>query len=160
MMTIHDNRATNMNERSLFLVSTSIFNKYKAELRASFAGIEQGYFLYIKGEDNTCDDCKETKVRGVLEYDGYWVVAVDEWDLFGSMTNTYTHRAILTTPQNFAIAGRANQLANQYSGMGMEIIQRLGAPYQGKVYMNAAFEMGTAIVDKTHMVMASEYTQL
>lgn len=150
-----DKRSTTLDQRSTFYVTPSVFNKYLSDLETTYTNIPQGYHLMIKGSDNTCDDCATMPAIGVLMYRGHWVVCMDEWEELGDMTGTYIHRAILAVPKVFAVAGNANQLANQYSGMGMEIIQRLGSPWQGKVFMNAMFEMGFAIVDQDLVINAS-----
>ena len=161
-MILNDGGKNAMNDggRSMILVSTSIFNAYKRELRESFGNIPQGYYLFTKGADHNCDTCPPMQQNGALEYDGHWIVCMTEWDTLGSYTCTYYHRAILTVPRIFAIASRANQLANQTNGMGMRIVQKLDAPDNGKVYMNAAFEFGTAIVDPDYIVNACDYELL
>ena len=159
-MQIHDKRASRNAGRSFLLVSRSVFAKYKADIIATYGNIAESYYLFTGGEDHNCTTCPQSKVRGVLEYDGHWVICMDEWDMLGNMTNTYTHRAILTVPRVFAIATKSNILGNQYGGMGMTILQRMGAPYMGKIFLNAAWEMGAAIVDKDFIINASVTVQL
>lgn len=159
-MRLYDNRATSPEGRSAIYVSRSVYQKYFDDVIAQNGNIPETFYLFLQGEDG-----KHIRQRGVLEYKGHYVVEMDEWDMLGDMTNTYTHRAILTVPRNFAIAATANRLdadglANQYNGMGMEVIQRLGAPYQGKVYMNAMFELGTALIDQDYVINASETVSL
>lgn len=135
--------------RPMILVDPSIFNKYRDEIINDFSNIPDTYTLFLQGEDGA-----RFPQRGVLMYDGYWIVSMDEWDLFDELTGTKTYRALLTVPGNFAVAYDVPDLA-QFSGMGMRINQRLDAPYQGKVFMDTTFKVGTGLIDPKLMAYAA-----
>lgn len=151
-MKLLSKRASSADGKPIILVSASIFARYENELRENFSNIDAGYYLTIDGSNSRCMNCPPGIAAGVLKYKGFWVVCMDEWDSLGDMTSTYTHRAMVVVPQIFVVA--SDVTLQPYSGMGMEINQKLLAPDNGKVFMNALFEMGVGILDPEYIVNA------
>jgi len=71
-----------------------------------------------------------------------------------SITGATSHRAALIAPGLFGIA-YSGDVAQQYSGMGLKVIQRLEAPYQGKIYLETTLRAGAAIADTDFVVYGS-----
>jgi len=141
-------QATGGNDRPLLLVSPSIYNKYRDELINDYNTLPEAYTLQLTASDG------RFTAPGVLMYDGFWVVRMDEWDLFDEITGTKTFRCLLTVPGNFAVAYDVPSL-NQFTGMNMRIVQKLDPPYNGKVYMHTNFKVGAGIIDTELMTMAA-----
>jgi len=141
--------------KSILLVSPAIFEKYEDELTTKFDTIPQQYAYYLDGRFAQAVGVDNSGVvDGVLKYKGHMVVCMDEWDSFDKITGTKTFRAIAVTPGNFGIAYDVADL-QQFNGMGLRLLQRLEAPYQGKVFMDTTFRTGVGLVDKDYIVNAS-----
>lgn len=139
----------------LMLVSRSIFDKYEAELMSEWNQIPELFYRYYSGDWCAINGCSPNEpIPDVLKYKGTTVIAMDEWDLIDTYLGVTTHRAMLTVPGNFAIGFDVPSLA-QFNGQGMRITQRLMPPYQGKIYMDTTFKVGTGIIDPDFMGNAS-----
>lgn len=129
-------------------VTTGIFNRYKEQLTQMYTAIPQGYMLMIEGEKG------QFKMRNVLEWDGYIVVAAPEWDSMFAYTGITPHIAMMTAPGVIGITGDV-PASKQFDGMGLVVTQRLGAPFKGKTYFENTFRAGSAILDHNYVVYAS-----
>lgn len=135
--------------RPIFLLSTSLFNAYREHIRTTYTGISEGYRFLLFGKDGV-----STRMQNVLDFDGLPVVHWDISTTFDSIVGSTSHRAALIAPGSFGIAANID-LASQYSGMGLKIIQRLEAPYQGKIYLDTTLRAGMAIADQGFVVYGS-----
>lgn len=137
------------------LVSRSIFDAYKKELLQTWGKLDVMFYYTYNGKFCSKLGCIEgEQVPNVLNWDGHPVIAMDEWDLFDEMTGMISHRAILSIQGNFGMIYDVPAL-DQFGGMGLRINQKLEAPYQGKIFMDTTFEMGTAILNTDLMTSAS-----
>ena len=93
-------------------------------------------------------------MQNVLDFDGLPVVHWDASTSFDSIVGSTSHRAALIAPGSFGIAANVDT-ANQFSGMGLKLIQRLEAPYQGKIYLDTTLRAGAAIADTDFVVYGS-----
>jgi len=142
--------------KGVLLVHPKIFNKYKKELQAEWKQIPEMFHFYYSGEFCEKMGCSEKgSVPGVLMYDGYKVVCMDEWENFDTQTGTITYRVMMVTPGVFGMGYDVPQL-NQFGGLGMRMVQHLDAPWQGKIYMDTTFKLGMTIIDKDYVVNASK----
>ena len=93
-------------------------------------------------------------VRNALRYKGYIIYKASAFKLFDQITGTVTHRVLVSAPKNFGMIYDIPEL-EQFAGMGLQVTQKLEAPYKGKVYMDTTFKMGTAIADVNALINAS-----
>lgn len=137
------------------IVTQSIFDAYEKELLQTWGKIDAMFYYSYNGKFCEKLGCIEgEQIPGVLLWKGHPVISMDEWGLYDEMTGMISHRAILTVPGNYGMAYDIPELS-QFDGMGMRINQRLEAPYQGKIYMDTTFEMGTAILNTDLMTSAA-----
>ena len=126
-----------------FAVDGKFFRAYKAYLRS--LGTEMANRLIIDGE----------AVRDSLEYDGYAVVHVREWDAFDAeMGRTgNTARALFTVPENLTLL--ANMENSQLQpGSGLLVQKSPLLKDKGKVWMYADYSLGMGIAQPELMVAA------
>ena len=141
---------------SILLVTPQIFAKYEDELLTAYPQLPSTFQYFYNGkfcENMGCDPMNS--VTGVLKYKGHLVVRMDEWEEFDDMVGVKTFRVMAIVPGNLGIAFDVPALS-QFAGMGLRINQRLDAPYQGKVYMDTTFKIGTGILDQEFIVNASK----
>jgi hypothetical protein len=141
--------ATN-NIPMIIKVTKGIFNAYKQYLIAEYNAIPESYLLRT-----TSVDGRTTTIPNALMYDGHVVVADHDQKLFDTVVGVTTHRCMVLTPGIWAVAHDVENLQNQYSGMGMQIVQKLDPEYKGKFFMTTTFRLGAGIVDPDFMVNAS-----
>src|SRR5690606_21135272 len=94
------------------------------------------------------------QIDGVLRWEGHPVIAMDEWDMYDEMLGIVSHRAILTAPGNYGFGYDVPAL-QQYEGLGLQMTQRLGPPYQGKIFTDTTLKIGTAILNTDYMTSAA-----
>lgn len=135
--------------RPIFLLSDALFDAYREHLRTTYTGIVEGYKFMIYGQDGTV-----VKAQNILDFDGLPVVRWDVSERFDAITGATSHRAALIAPGAFGIA-YSGDVARQYEGMGLKVIQRLEAPYQGKIYMDTTLRVGAALSDQDFVVYGS-----
>lgn len=135
--------------RPIILLSRSLFKAYKEHIRTTYTGLSEGYRFLLQGKDG-----EVIRMQNVLEYDGLPVAHWDASTSFDSIVGSTSHRCALIAPGSFGIAANVD-LGNQYEGMGMKILQRLEAPYQGKIYLDTTLRVGAAIADKDFVVYGS-----
>lgn len=124
-------------------VSAGIFNRMIEQLVNKFTTIPDIYNFVVQGRSGAL-----TPLPNVIKYKGYLVYNNPSFKLFDEITGIINHRIIVSPAGTFGIVSDVLSL-QQFEGMGMRILQRLDAPFQGKVYMNTNFRVGTAILDST-----------
>ena len=129
-------------------VTTGIYNRYLEQLRQMGTNIDFGMKLLIQGEVGI------GYFKGVIKYNDYWVVARPEWSRMDAYTGITSHIAMLTAPGVIGIASDV-PASEQYTGMGLIVTQRLGAPFKGKTYFESTFRAGGLILDKDFVTYAS-----
>jgi len=126
-------------ERPAFIVTEGIWNAYFDKLVNTYTAIPETYRLRVTGQDGIA-----ATVPNVLMWQGHPVILNTQWGVFDSLTGVTHHRAILSAPGNFGLAFDTEAVRNaQYSGASMRLTQRVLPPFQGKVYMDTTFRMGT-----------------
>jgi len=142
--------AANPDGKLLMCVTQGIFDRYKEQLRQIYKGIDASYYLTLYGEDHGCGDCGNTRLRGVLEYDGCLIVCKPEWSLLDDYTCVKSHRALLMAPGVLGIAYDV-PLTEQRDGMGMSITNWTIDPHRGETFVSADFRIGAAILDHDYI---------
>lgn len=135
--------------RPIIMLSRSLFNAYREYIRTTYTGISEGYRFLLTGVDG-----QTVRMQNVLDFDGLPVMHWDACTTFDSIVGSTCHRAALIAPGSFGIA-YSGEATRQYEGMGMRILQRLEAPYQGKIYLDTALRAGAAIADTDFVVYGS-----
>lgn len=143
--------SNDMNSEPIVLLSEGIFDRFVEEITTKFNTVPETFYYYVNGSA-TADGKK--LLRNVFRYKGYVLVKTNAFKAFDAITGTITHRVIMTPPSNFGLAYDIPEL-EQYNGMGVVVTQQLAAPFKGKVYMDTAFKMGTALIDIDSMANAS-----
>lgn len=139
--------------RPIFLLSDALFDAYREHIRVTYTGISEGYRFLITGTDGSV-----VRMQNILDFDGMPVARWDVSERFDSITGATSHRAALIAPGAFGIA-YSGDVARQYSGMGMKILQRLEAPYQGKIYMDTTLRVGAALADVDFIIYGNNLKQ-
>lgn len=154
-MKLASKRSTYTSLRAVLLVDAKIFKKYEEELTAQWSQIPAMFQYFYNGTFCQEIGCSGSiPVEGVLKYKGHMVVCMDEWTDFDTITGTNTFRVMAVTPGVFGIAYDLESL-NQFNGLGLKLTQHLDAPFQGKVFMDTTFNVGTGILDEKFIVNAS-----
>ena len=139
----------------LRLLSRGIFNALRRHILADYGGSMEAYNIEISGSDgNGWISQKVINLDGVLHY------CMDEWDSFGAITGTHTHRIISTTPGILGIAYDVPVLNDRFPSLGLRIVQKLDAPDNGRAYMDTNFDLGTALLSLDHMTQGSKTVNL
>ena len=134
----------------VILATTPEFRAYEDYLTANFAHNPQLINYVLVGTDGT-----SRMMPGVLHYKGIPVVEWDESSWFDEIVGTNCHRVALVAPGTFGIASDVQNIENSFNpGTGLNIVQKLDAPYLGKIYMDTTLRWGTAIADKDFIVYA------
>lgn len=142
--------------KSIIRVTPNIFRNYENELLEKYDKLPEIFRYYLKGMfASAADMAGTTPVEGVLLYKGHPVVSMDEWEDFDVINGVKTFKAEMTIPGNYVIGYDVPDL-KQFAGMGMRIVQHLEAPYQGKIFMDTAFKIGTAVIDPSLIYQASK----
>lgn len=135
----------------VMLVTEGIFNAYYEYLVSTYREIPQGYQLLVQGDDGV-----NRAIMGVLVWQGIPVVSCNVWDAFSENIGVVNHRAVLTAPGNFGVAFDTSEVLNaSMNGIALRLTQRTLPPYQGKVYMDTTFRLGSSIIDENFVTMAS-----
>lgn len=135
--------------RPIFMLSRSLFKAYREHIRTTYTGISEGYRFLLTGVDGSV-----VRMQNVLDFDGLPVMHWDASTTFDAKVGTTCHRAALIAPGSFGLAANVD-LANQYEGMGLRILQRLDAPWQGKIFLDTTLRAGAALADKDFVVYGS-----
>jgi hypothetical protein len=138
--------------RPIFLLSDKLFDAYSEHIKTTYTGISEGYRYRILGVDG-----QVITAENILQYGGLPVARWDASESFDAVTGATSHRAALIAPGLFGIA-YSGDVANQYNGMGLKILQRLEAPYQGKLYLDTTLRVGAALADQDFCVYGSLLT--
>ena len=93
----------------------------------------------------------------VLTFKGIPVVMWDASTTFDEIVGTKCHRVALVAPGNFGRASDVRSL-RQYDGMGLQVVQKLDPPYNGKIYMDTTLRWGAAIADLEFVSYARNLT--
>lgn len=142
--------------KSIFLVSPSIFKKYRRELQEdNMNGIPEDLYYTLHGNFAKIANMNtSTYAEGVLKYDGHVVVEMTEWEAFDTMTGTNTHRCLLASPGVLGLGYDVVPI-KQFDGLGLRFVQKLDAPDNGMIYMDTYFDLGSGIVNHDFIVNAS-----
>lgn len=86
-------------------------------------------------------------------WEGMLIVARFDWDNIAKKVGFIHHRVLLSVPQTFGVAiDIPNEGMKQYEGMGM-VITKSPAPSDGGAYfLEANYQVATAILRNTHIV--------
>lgn len=122
-------------------VTRQLYNAYKDYLLTTFSANPQTYryqLMMNDGEILTMPDA--------LEYEGMAVIPWDESESFDSILGSKKHRIAIFAPGNIGIAVNVPGI-RMFEGIGLRMIQRLEAPYQGKIFMDTTLRVGTGLGD-------------
>lgn len=133
----------------IILCTAPEYQAYEDYLVQTYGTIPAAYQYFL-----TKDSGDGLLMPGVLRYKGMPVVMWDEVTTFDSIVGTKSHRVAIAAPGVFGVGHDVEGL-KQYQGMGMRIIQRLEAPFQGKIFLDTTFRYGAGIIDPDFIVMAS-----
>lgn len=130
------------------LVTHSIYEKLRQEIIAQHGDVPEVYRYKIL-RDGILEP-----VDGVLMFDGMMIASWDELDEFTEALGVAHHRVVLTMNNNLMIAHDVDSLP-QFDGLGVQITQRLRAPFLGRTFLDTGFRVGAAIAEHEFMVNAS-----
>lgn len=137
----------------IILLTPALYQAYEDYLTMTGiqAGFQSVWNFYLNKEDGQMQP-----MPGVLKFKGMPVVRWDEVGTFDSITGATSHRAALVSPGAFGMAAEVEPLIqDMFSGLGLRVIQRLDAPFNGKIYMDTTFRWGAFIPDKDMIVHKS-----
>lgn len=129
------------------------FDAYEDYLLTTYTTIPDAFLYFIKGQNGNME-----AAPGVLKYKGSWVVSMYGWRRFDRIVGINNHRIVATARGVFGGAYDISDVPGQTgTGVGMRIDQRFGGGegFMGKIYMLSDFKLGTEILDKNLIAMAS-----
>lgn len=136
----------------VILVSGGIFEAYKKDLSDNYTAIPDAYLYKISGDFATQYGLVPyTVMDDTLKWDGYWIKRMHLWDEVAADLQITHHRAVLTVPGNLGLGIDVmgpNDIALQFDQITV-------GKEAGKIYGQANYRMGTAIIDDRLMVNAS-----
>lgn len=148
----HSRRSRSTGNAPIFEVTESIFDAYEEELLDTYSQIPTVFYRFYTGKFCASNGCIETEpIPDVLKWKGYTVVSRSDWKEWDSIVGYNTHRVLLSARGVYGLAFDVPNLS-QYDGIGMEITQKLEAPYKGKIYMDTRFSVANAILNKDWIV--------
>lgn len=138
----------------IMLCTSAEFRAYEDYLLTNSNGNPMLLNYQLLGTDGTA-----RMMPGVLHYKGIPVVEWDESSWFDEIVGTKAHRVALVAPGTFGIATDVMNIQNSWTrGVGLNITQKLDAPYNGKIFMDTTLRWGAALADKDFMVYARNLT--
>lgn len=135
----------------VMLVTEPEFRAYEDYLQTNFVQ-QPGIFQYALTGANG-----PLMLPNVLTFKGIPVVIWDASTTFDEIVGTKCHRVALVAPGNFGRASDVRSL-RQYDGMGLQVVQKLDPPYNGKIYMDTTLRWGAAIADLEFVSYARNLT--
>lgn len=130
----------------IMLVTENIYQAYRDYVLTTFPqqpGILQYFLTGASGQ--------VSNVPGVLDWGGIPVVSWDAVTSFDEIVGTTSTKIALVAPGTFGVASDVRNL-RQYDGMGLNMVQRLDPPDNGKIYMDTTLRWGAALADKGYCV--------
>jgi hypothetical protein len=141
--------------RPVILCDSKIFSKYEDELAIQFTHIDAQFEYFLNAKYCEAVGCDNSMpMQGVLRYKGHLVVRMDEWEEFDEMLGISTFRCMVVTPGVFALGYDVPSI-DQFGGLGLNVTQKLDAPYKGKVFMDTTFKMRATVINEDYIVNAS-----
>ena len=129
-------------------VTDSLFRAYENYIMTQFSQLPQAYRYQL-----TRNDGELLTVPNALIWKGMPVMSWDESTQFDEIVGSTSHRAAIFAPGVLGIAADVPEL-KQYEGMGLRLVQKLEAPWQGKIFMDNTLRVGTGIADPALIVYA------
>lgn len=142
-------RSSGMGFKPIILMTDPEYAALENYFLQTYASNPYAYLYAIKGDDGIGG-----LMPDVLKWKGLPVIRWDAVTRFDELVGSESHRVAIVAPGAFGIAHDVEDLA-QFSGMGLRILQRLDAPYKGKIFMDTTFRWGAGIADTDFVVMAS-----
>lgn len=133
----------------IVLMTSYEYDAYENYLLQTFSTIPAMYQYFLQKEDGT-----SMLMPDVLKYKGMPVVRWEACTRFDEIVGSESHRVAIVAPGAFGVAHDIEDLM-QFDGMGLRILQRLDAPFKGKIYMDTTMRWGAGIADTDFVVMAS-----
>lgn len=130
-------------------LTDALYTAFENYLLATFNTLPQMYQYFL-----TLDDGTNQLMPGVLKFKNMPVTRWDEVGWFDNITGCTSHRAAILAPGVFGISHDVNDL-RQFSGMGLRLVQRVDAPWQGKVFMDTILRTGTGIANVEYITQAA-----
>ena len=138
----------------IMLCTDAEFRAYEDYLLTNSNGNANLLNYQLVGDDGTM-----RMLPGVLHYKGIPVVRWDESAWFDEIVGSKCHRVALIAPGTFGVATDVMNIQNAWMpGNGLNVTQKLDAPYNGKIYMDTTLRWGTALADKDFCVYARNLT--
>ena len=129
----------------MILLSPALYQEYEDYLITTGLNANQSttWNYLLTKQDGTMQP-----MPGTLKYKGMPVIRWDEIGTFDHITGAVSHRAVLAAPGAFGIAAEPEGLPqDMYSGLGLNVLQRLEPPFMGKIYMHTTFRWGAFVPD-------------
>lgn len=130
-------------------LTDALYAAFEDYLVTTFSHLPQMYQFFLTQEDGT-----GMLMPGVLRWKNMPVVRWDEVGWFDNITGATSHRAAIFAPGVLGISHDVDDL-KQFTGMGLRMVQRLDAPWQGKIFMDTTLRVGTGIADVEFITQAA-----
>ena len=125
-------------------VHPAFFNRHKRLVKERYGGIDKVYDLHKTGTDGDPVPF-QVNPKYIMEYDGYYIYNRPEWKWLSKVTGCEAYMAAMNAAGSLAI-GYDVSLANQVTGMGMDITYHKTGRFAGRTEFNANFELGTGLL--------------
>lgn len=130
-------------------LTDKLYRAYENYLLATFPQLPEMYQYRLTLSDGT-----SMLMPGILKFNNMPVTRWDEVGWFDNTTGVVSHRAAIFAPGVLGISHDVDQL-EQFRGMGLRLVQRLDAPWQGKIFMDTTLRWGAGIGDIDFITQAS-----
>ncbi len=140
-----------MRMKPAICVTRSIYEAYREWLINKYSTIDESFLLRV--------GCVESCLSDGLMYDGHPVICKDDWDAFGYLVGYHHHRAMLVYWGNLGHSYDVPSL-QQFEGLGLRVVQRVGAPYQGRIFMDTTFRMRSIIINPDWILNACRFDKM
>lgn len=136
----------------IMLVTTGIYEAYKAYLIDTYNTIPVSYQMLTTGTDGTTYGGEVA-----LKWDGFWIVEFNEMANFDAIAGCTTHMILATMPGNIPILHGTNSERTQY---GFRVQQSDRIADKGAVFMYGVMKLGTGFVDPDLVVYGVSRTAI
>ncbi|MCB0542098.1 MAG: hypothetical protein KDC70_01185 [Saprospiraceae bacterium] len=130
-------------------LTSKLYRAYEKYLEDTYTHLMPSYQYRLTLSDGTGQ-----LIPGALKYHNMAVTRWDEVGWFDNITGATSHRAAILAPGVLGVAHDVDDLA-QFDGMGMQFIQRLDAPWKGKIFMDTTLRWGAGIGDPDFITQAA-----
>lgn len=133
-------------------LTSSLYAAYQKYIRVTYPALQAAYNYQMM-----LDDGLGINVLGALAYGNMAITEWEEVGRFDTYTGATSHRAAIFMPGVLGFATDVRDVM-QFQGVGLRIVQRMDAPFKGKIFTSSYLKWGAGIGDVDYVTSASNVT--